>query len=237
MDAEVTPPNFLIRWSYAASSNLQRTFLTSPPSTFYISELYQPPFDDFSAQHRSVTEIAIDVPRDLSDQGTKTILDALEKVIHFSSKPACIRSFSDVMLLKFKRDDREGGAGVEILPQLGMGRFAAENYEETVSKIRMRDGIKETLDKLRRRQDGLTWIEKGGKKFNAVEVLETTISYIEGMEGKVMSETVQSDDDEPSSRMEIDSEAAKLPAITAQLKESIQLLQQQLQGNAHVRIN
>ena len=119
---------------------------------------------------------------------------------------------------------------MEILPKLSMARFAFENYDEMVGKVRMREGVKETLEKLRRRQDELTWIERGGKKFNAVQVLETTISYVEGMEGKTMSESILSDDEEPSSRMEIDSETAKLPEITTQLKDSLQLLQQQLQG-------
>lgn len=229
-DTDILPANFLLRWSQIASSNRQRTFLTSPPSTLFISELYQPDSEPEAALQRDVTEIAIDVPRELSDDGTHTILDALEKVIHFGAKPACIRSFSQVLLLKFKRDDREGGAGVEILPKLGMARFAFENYEATVMKIRMRDGVKETLEKLRRRQEELTWIEKQGKKYNAVEVLETTISYLESMEGKTMSDSIHSDDEEPSSRMEIDSEGAKLPPITSQLKESLQSLQQQLQG-------
>jgi hypothetical protein len=116
-----------------------------------------------------------------------------------------------------------------------MARFAYENYDEMVGKVRMREGVKETLEKLRRRQDELTWIERGGKKFNAVQVLETTISYVESMEGKTMSESVVSDDEEPSSRMEIDSENAKLPGISTQLKDSLQLLQQQLQGIPHLR--
>ena len=111
-----------------------------------------------------------------------------------------------------------------------MARFAYENYDEMVGKVRMREGVKETLEKLRRRQEELTWIERGGKKFNAVQVLETTISYVESMEGNTMSESVVSDDEEPSSRMEIDSETAKLPGISTQLKDSLQLLQQQLQG-------
>ena len=142
-----------------------------------------------------------------------------------------------MLLLKFKREDREGGAGVEILPKLGMARFAFENYEATVGKIRMRDGVKETLEKLRRRQEELTWIEKEGKKVNAVEVLESTILYLESMEGKTMSDSMHSDDEEPSSRMEIDSEGQKLPPITSQLKESLQSLQQQLQGTPYASHN
>src|SRR5271170_7563669 len=229
-DTDLLPPTFFLRWSDVAFFNLQRTYLTSPPSTVFTSEIYQPPNKSSGELHRSVTEIQIDVPRELSDDGHQTILDALEKTIHYGVQPACIRTFSQVLLLRFKREDREGGVGVEILPKLGMARFALENYEEMVGKVRMREGVKETLDKLRRRQEELTWIEKGGKKFNAVEVLETTISYVESVEGQTMSESVLSDDEEPSSRMEIDSEAAKLPGITTQLKESLQLLQQQLQG-------
>ena len=229
-DTDLLPPTFLLRWSYIASSNLQRTYLTSPPSTVFTSEICQPANKTSSELHRSVTEIQIDVPRDLSDNGHQTILDALENTIHHGVQPACIRTFSQVLLIRFKREDREGGVGVEILPKLSMARFAYENYDEMVGKVRMREGVKETLEKLRRRQDELTWIERAGKKFNAVQVLETTISYVESMEGKTMSESVVSDDEEPSSRMEIDSETAKLPGISTQLKDSLQLLQQQLQG-------
>jgi hypothetical protein len=74
------------------------------------------------------------------------------------------------------------------------------------------------------------WIEREGKKFNAMQVLEATISYVESLEGKTMSESVVSDDEEQSSKMEIDSETAKLPRISTQLKDSLQLLQRQLQG-------
>jgi hypothetical protein len=232
LDKELLPAIFLLRWSHIATSNLQKTFLTSPPSNFFTSELYQPPDDETPGMQTSITEISVDVPRELSDPGTHTILDALENVIHFGSKPACVRHFGSLLLLKFRREDREGGIGVEILPKLGLARFALENYEEAIRKLRMRDVVKDTLEKLRRRQDELTWMEKGGKKFNAVAVLETTIEYCERMEGKSLSEGMitSEDDEELSSRMEIDSEAAKLPVLGVYLKESLQLLQQQLQG-------
>jgi hypothetical protein len=192
--------------------------------------MYQP--EDPETSHMEVSEhlceIEISIPRELSDSGNHTILDALESTIWWEPIPACLKSFSDILLIRLKRNDREDGAGVEILSRLPLSRFAFDFYKETEEKIRFRKGIKDTLENLRKRENMLTWVEKAGKKYHATQVLEATIQYVEGMEGKTMFEG-DLEDDENSSRMDIDSENT-LPVITAQLRSSLEALNQKLQG-------
>lgn len=221
---------FLQRWSFVVHSIQERTFINSPVLSLFNSQVLQPPDSEtlLTEVSQHLCEIEVSVTKELSDAGTHTILDALESAIWWGNKPACFKTFSDIILIRLKRDDREGGAGVEILPRLPLSRFAVDFYEKTEERILFRKGIKDTLENLRRREESLTWIEKGGKKYSASQVLEATIQYVEGMEGKKMYEE-ELDDEENASRMEIDTENA-LPAITTQLKLSLETLNQKLQG-------
>ena len=117
---------------------------------------------------------------------------------------------------------------MEILPKLPMNRFASDNYEKADERIRLRRGIEETLVKLRKTEDSLSWIEKAGKKHNATQILEATIQYVESLEGKKMFEEV--DVDENSTRMDIDSDNNNLPAISKQLKSALETLNEKIQG-------
>ena len=212
----------------------QRTSVETPVLSIFNSQIYQPADSETSPREISehLCEFAISIPRELSDSGNHTILDALETSIWGGSKPACLKLFSDILLIQLKRDDREDGAGVEILPRLPLSRFAVDFYQETEEKIRFRKGIKDTLENLRKREDMLTWVEKAGQKYHATQVLEATIQYVEGMEGKTIFDG-DLEDDENSSRMDIDSEST-LPAITAQLKSSLEALNQKLQGTSNL---
>lgn len=111
---------------------------------------------------------------------------------------------------------------------MSLARFASENFASVEEHLRMRNGLRDTIDKLGRREGELSWIEKGGKKFNSIQVLEATLEYVEGLEGTKMIEEGVSDDD-VGSRMDIDSEKT-LPVISPQLKKSIQTLKGQIQG-------
>ena len=231
-ETEVTQAMFLERWSYIVNSIPQRrTYVTSPLQCLFVSQIYQPPTfpsksDEFSEY---LCEIYISIPRELSDAGTHTILDALETVIWWGDRPACLKSFSDILLIRLKRDDREDGAGVELLPKFSMSRFASDNYEKTEEQIRLRRGIEETLVKLRKTEESLSWIEKGGKKYRATQILEAAIQYVESLEGKKMFEE-EVDVDENSTRMDIDSDTNNLPAITEQMKSALETLNERIQG-------
>ena len=229
-ETDVTQAMFLERWSYILDSIPQkRTYTTSPLHSLFVSQIYQPPnlqskSDEFS---EFLCEIYITITRELSDAGTHSILDALETVIWWGDRPACLKSFSDILLIRLKRDDREGGAGVEILPKLPMSRFAYDNYEKTEEQIRLRRGIEETLVKLRKNEESLNWIEKKGEKYSATQLLNAAIQYIENLEGKKMFEE---EVEENSTRMDIDSENNSLPAITEQLKEALATLNEKIHG-------
>ena len=231
-ETEVTQAMFLERWSYILNSlPQQRTYVTSPLQSLFVSQIYQPPnppskSDEFS---ESLCEISIVITRELSDAGTHTILDALETIIWWGDRPACLKSFSDFLLIRLKRDDREDGAGVEILPKLPMSRFAFDNYEKTEGQIRLRRGIEETLVKLRKTEESLSRIEKGGQKYCATQILEAAIQYVESLEGREMAEE-EADVDENSTRMDIDSENSTLPAITKQLKSVSETLNGKIRG-------
>jgi hypothetical protein len=185
---EITTAMFLQRWSFIVDSIQQRTSINTPVLSIFNSQIYQPEDSKTLPREEHICEIKISIPRELSDSGNHTILDALESTIWWGSRPACLKSFSDILLIRLKRDDREDGAGVEILPRLPLSRFAFDFYQETEEKIRFRKGIKDTLENLRKREDMLTWVEKAGEKYHATQVLEATIQYVEGMEGKTMFE-------------------------------------------------
>jgi hypothetical protein len=223
---------FLERWSYILNSiPQQRTYVTSPLQSLFVSQIYQPPNPPSKSDgiSESLCEISITITRELSDAGTHTILDALETLIWWGDRPACLKSFSDFLLIRLKRDDREDGAGVEILPKLPMSRFAFDNYEKTEEQIRLRRGIEETLVKLRKTEESLSHIEKGGQKYNAIKILEAAIRYVESLEGREMAEE-EADVDENSTRMDIDTDNSTLPAITKQLKSVLDTLNGKIQG-------
>jgi hypothetical protein len=222
----------LERWSSIATSNLSKTFLTDPP-TLFTTQVLQPSTDPSRAEQRgTITEISSNVARARSDLGTATIIDTLEDTI-WGTATACITSFADILCIALRRDDHEGGAGVEILPKMSLARFASENFASVEEDLRMRNGLRDTIDKLGRREGELSWIEKGGKKFSSIQVLEATLEYVEGLEGTKMIEERVSDDD-VGSRMDIDSEKT-LPVISPQLKKSIQSLKDQIQGTYSCR--
>ena len=233
-ETDLTPATFLQRWSFIADSISKRTFIKSPVLSVFNSQIYQPQYTETSDEEVSqyLCEIDALVSRELSDTGNHTILDALESVIWWGQSSACLKTFSDILLIRLKRDDREGGAGVEILPRLPLSRFAYDYHKKAEEKISFRKGIKTTLENLRKREEMLTWIEKAGNKYNAIQVLEATIQYVEGMEGKKMFNQGDVDDEENSSRMDIDSSENSLPAITAQLKMSLEALNQKLLGTS-----
>lgn len=175
-----------------------------------------------------INEILCKVPRELTDTGNHTILDALESAIWWGSKAACFKTLSEILLIRLKREDHEGGAGVEILSKLPMNRFAYDFYDKMEDDSRKRKHFKTAMANLREKEEWLTWIDKAGKKYNAAQILETTLHYVEGMEGqKVMG--VNMDDEDPSSQMEVDSETT-LPPIAALLKMSLESMTTRLQG-------
>lgn len=132
------------------------------------------------------------------------------------------------MLIRLKREDYEGGAGVEILPKLPMGRFAFEYYQQAVDKIRERKGIQDILEKLKNREEQLSSINKSGTKYQAPQILEATLEYVSQMEGKKFVD-VGAEDDEDTSRMDIDTEKV-FPAISGLLRSSIQSLNEELES-------
>ena len=179
-----------------------------------------------------ICEFYVPITRELSDAGTHTILGALETLIWWGDIPACLKSFSDILLIRLKRDDREGGAGVEILPNLPLGRFAFDFYEQTMERIQLRREIEDALVKLKRKEESLSWTERNGTKYSSNQILQATIQYVESREGtKMFPEELEDDeaDEENSSRMDIDSDK-NLPAITEQLKTALETLNQRILG-------
>jgi hypothetical protein len=225
---EVSASTFLHRWTYIVESNFQRTYLTTPLSSFFRASIYQPPGEGSLELRETLTEIQTWVSKNLSDPGVSTILDALEDTFWSTAGSACITEFSDVLLINLKREDREGGAGVEILPKMSLARFASDNYEQAQTELRMRKGIHETLDRLRKREDSLTWI-RAGKIYRATDVLQATIQYLSGVEGTKLVDVDDDDDGEAGGRMDIDSEST-LPSISALLKTSVETLGEKVQG-------
>ena len=219
---------FLQRWTAITDSLYNRTYLTSPLPSLFTSAVYQAARENTPEQASWLTEINAPVSRDRSDAGTSSIIDALEDTIWRGEYPACIRSFSDVLLVRLKRDDHEGGAGVEILPRMSLARFAWAYYGRMEKDLAVRRVVRDTLDKLRRRREEGEWIEKGGKKFSATSILEATIEYMKEVEGKTALDETE-DDDGDSSMMDIDS-AKTLPALSAHLEASLELLKQSAQG-------
>jgi hypothetical protein len=230
-DTELSPPVFLQRWTDIVSTNLGRTFLTEPLPYLFKTNVWQPMANpEENDMSTMLTEILAPVSRELTDAGVYSTLDALEPTVWWGDEPACFKMFSEVLLIRLRRDDREGGAGVEILPRLPMGRFAFEFYEQTKEKIRLQRGLRETLKQLKQRQKDLLSIEKMGKKFDSVQVLEATIQYVTELEGKKMDDA-ETDDDDIGSRMEIDNEAT-LPPLSAMLKASLESLTTEIKRNA-----
>jgi hypothetical protein len=175
-----------------------------------------------------LSEIVTEVSRSLSDSGNYTILDALESTIWSESRPSYIETPSDILLVRLKREDNEGGAGVEILPELRMARFIKENYERAIDAMRERRGTEDILKSLLEREEQLLWIEKGGKKLDALTVLEDTLRYMGEIEGKKIVEEGD-DEGDPSRMVDIDDEEV-LPVLSQLLKASIQGLSNELQG-------
>jgi hypothetical protein len=187
------------------------------------SDPEQPPLET------CLTEILSSVPRELSDAGTYTILDALESTIWLGDRPACIKEFSDILFVRLKRDDGEGGAGVEILSKLHMGRFAFDFYQTTEEKILLRKGLKETVEKLNKREEELLYITKMGKKYDSMKVLEATIQYVTEMEGKKTTTEQSLEVDDTGNRMDIDTETT-LPTLSVQLRASMDLINERVIG-------
>jgi len=227
-ESETSCANFLQRFTYIVQSNLNETYHTDALPRLFNSYVCEPSSDEQPAREADLTEISASVPRDLSDAGTYTILDALERTIWWESTPAYIKDFSEVMLIRLKREDYEGGAGVEILPKLPMGRFAFEYYQQAVDKIRERKGIQDILEKLKNREEQLSSINKSGTKYQAPQILEATLEYVSQMEGKKFVD-VGAEDDEDTSRMDIDTEKV-FPAISGLLRSSIQSLNEELES-------
>jgi hypothetical protein len=222
-DTELSPSVFLQRWTDIVSTDLDRTFLTEPLPYLFKTHVWQPKGNpEENDMSTMLTEVLAPVSRELTDSGNYSVLDALEPTLWWGSEPASFKTFSEVFLIRLRREDREGGAGVEILPRLPMGRFAFEFYEKTKEKIRLQRGLRDTLKQLKVRQKDLLSIEKMGKKFDSVQVLEATIQYVTELEGKKMNDT-ETDDDDIGSRMDIDSEAT-LPPLSALLKASLESL-------------
>ena len=86
------------------------------------------------------------------------------------------------------------------------------------------------MKQLKQRQKDLLSIEKMGKKFDSIQVLEATIQYVTELEGKKMDDT-ETDDDDIGSRMDIDNEAT-LPPLSAMLKTSLESLTTEIKRNA-----
>jgi hypothetical protein len=226
---EATPATFLHRWTTILSTSYPKTFLSSPPTNLFKTHVYQPgnPSIQVTEQNEDITEITIPVPRTLTDDGTASILEAMESLFWgAAAKPACIKTLSDIVLINLKREDREDGAGVEILPRLDIARFVWENYEQAERDIAFRRGLLDGLKKLAQREEAMTWIEREGKRAKAQDVLEATIAYVASLEGGAV---VEEESDGEGSRMDIDSER-KLPLITADLKASLESLQTKLNG-------
>jgi hypothetical protein len=230
-EKEVTAASFLLRWTSILSTLHQKTFLENPPIDLFTSLIYQPadPSTNLAQCAEYITEISIHVPRTLTDDGTATLLDALESLLRIGSKPACFKSLSDVLLIAVKREDHEDGAGVEIFPRLDVARFVWENYAQTDMDIAFRQGLVDGLNKLAKREEALAWIERGGKRIRAVEVLEATMAYIASLEGTAVFVEEEESDGEAGGRMDIDSERT-LPTVTAELRSSLETLTNQLEG-------
>lgn len=111
-----------------------------------------------------------------------------------------------------------------------MARFASQNYDKAEEDIRLRRVLKETLEKLDKKEEELTWIEKGGKQFNAIQILESTIQYVEEREGGKMVDEPLNDED-VDNRMDIDSDKI-LPTLSTSLKISLTTLKDKIQGNS-----
>lgn len=232
-ETEISPSMFLQRWTYIVENNFTKTFLAKPLPDLFLSTLWQPSStptgDDFIG---SSTELDILVPRKLTDAGLSTILDAIEQTMWFGDAPASIKSFSEVLLIQFRREDHEGGAGVEILPKLPMGRFAHDFYELAVEKLRLQSGLQQTLKQLQEKQQGLKYVEKMGKKIDSTKVLRATIQYISEMEGKKITDG-ETDDEDVGTRMDIDNEAT-LPRISTLLEASLETLIEETESNSKV---
>ena len=112
---EMSPANFLSRWTTVLQSNTDRTYHTATLPHLFCAEIIQPTTNNQPDLKADLTEISSGVSRELSDAGTYNIIDALEGTIWWESTPAYIKQFSDVLLIRLKREDHEGGAGVEIL--------------------------------------------------------------------------------------------------------------------------
>src|SRR5204863_8204265 len=156
---------FLERWSYIIDSiSPERTHVKSPFHSLFSSKIHQPanPQVQSNEQNQMICEFYVPITRELSDAGTHTILGALETLIWWGDIPACLKSFSDILLIRLQRDDREGGAGVEILPNLPLGRFAFDFYEQTMERIQLRREIEDALVKLKRKEESLSWTERNG---------------------------------------------------------------------------
>ena len=235
MGMDVTPATFLHRWTSILTTLYPKTFLSNPQTNLFQILVYSPADPSCNAKEHTeeITEILIGVPRILTDAGTADLLDALETVCWEGDKRACFKSLSDVLLITLRRDDKEDGAGVEILPRLNVARFVWENYEQTEKDIALRRGLTDSLKQLAKREEVVTWIEREGKKVRAQEVLEATLGYVSSLEGKGAFVEGEESDEEGSSRMDIDSER-KLPSIAAELKSSLDSLTKQLEGPPRV---
>jgi hypothetical protein len=227
-ESEITCASFLKRYSYILQSNLEKPFTTTAQPHLFISEVSQPASGTETALEANLTEVSVTVPRSLLESETSTILDALESTIWWEPTPAYIKNFSEVLLIQLKREDYECGAGVEVLRKLPMGRFASENYQTAMDKIRERKGIKDILQKLTTRGEELCYIYKDGTKYKARDILMATVEFIQEMEGKKV-ENVDAEDDEDGSRMDIDTEKV-FPEISEQLMSSIHSLNHELDG-------
>ena len=226
----MSPANFLSRWTTVLQSNSNRTYHTTALPHLFCAEIIQPTTNNQPDLKADLTEISSGVSRELSDAGTYNIIDALEGTIWWESTPAYIKQFSDVLLIRLKREDHEGGAGVEILPKLPLGRFAFEFYDQAVEKIRERNGIWDILQKLRKREIELSSIQKSGTKYQAQEILEATLQYLGEIEGRKFIDHDAEDDDD-SSRMDLDTEKV-FPRISGLLQTSIQSLNEELESSS-----
>ena len=228
---DVTAATFLHRWTSILDTIYPKTFLSDPQTNLFQVLVYCPadPSCNVKEHAEYITEIVIGVPRILTDAGTANLIDALEAVFWGGDKPACFKSLSDVLLITLRREDNEDGAGVEILPRCNVARFMWENYEQTEKDIAVRRGLMDSLKQLAKREEVLTWIERGGKKVRAQEVLEATLGYVTSLEGNGVFAEGEESDGEGGSSMDIDSER-KLPSIAAELKSSLESLSERLQG-------
>ena len=110
-----------------------------------------------------------------------------------------------------------------------MGRFAFDFYQTTEEKILLRKGLKETVEKLNKREEDLLYITKMGKKYDSMKVLEATIQYVTEMEGNKATIEQSLEVDDTGNRMDIDTEPT-LPTLSVQLRASMDLINERVIG-------